>query len=136
MTKNYRKNLAPEEPPKELFGNIMKRIHKEERLLTLRKRLAVASFILLSSGVLLFPAFKAVQSSMVESGFAEFLSLIFYDLKSVIVFWQSFSLALLESLPATSLAGFLAVLLVFLGALRFVARDMKDVFRSAKLKLI
>lgn len=135
MPKNYKKSEAAE-PSSELFGKVMKRIHKEERFLAMRKRLAAATVMMLGSGIMLFPLFGAVRTSLAESGFMEFLSLIFSDFKLVLSFWQSFSWALLESFPATSFVGFLTVLLVFLGALKYVAQDLKTALSTIKYKAV
>lgn len=122
------------EPRAELFDTVMKRIRKEERFLLMRKRLAAATVMMLGSGIMLFPLFGAVRTSLAESGFMEFLSLIFSDFKLVLSYWQSFSWALLESFPATSFAGFLAALLIFLGALKYIAQDLKTALSAFKFK--
>ena len=136
MTVNRGKNSILPEPPKELYGKIVKRISKEERFLLMKKRLAAAFLVMLGSGAMLFPAFNAVRTGMAESGFLEFLSLIFSDFKSVLAFWQSFSWALLESFPATSFAGFLAAILVFLGALKYITQDLKIALSTIKYKAV
>jgi hypothetical protein len=51
----------------------------------------------------------------------------------VAVYWQSFIMSLLETLPAMSLAIFLAVIFVFLTSLRFLVRDIKFIFPANKL---
>jgi len=135
MTENRGKNSIVPEPPKELYGKIMKRIRKEERFLLMKKRLAAAFLVMLGSGAMLIPAFGAVRTGMAESGFMEFLSLIFSDFKLVLAFWQSFSWALLESFPATSFAGFLAVILVFLGALKYITQDLKTALLTIEYKI-
>ena len=44
-----------------------------------------------------------------QPGFINFFSLMFSDFSSVVTYWQSFAMILLETLPALSLALFLAV---------------------------
>jgi len=102
----------------------------------MKKRLAAAFLVMLGSGAMLIPAFGAVRTGMAESGFMEFLSLIFSDFKLVLAFWQSFSWALLESFPATSFAGFLAVILVFLGALKYITQNLKTALSTIKYKAV
>src|SRR3990167_8131203 len=135
MNENRGKNSILPEPPKELYGKIMKRIRKEERFLLMKKRLAAGFLVMPGSGAMLIPAFGAGRTSMAESGFMEFLSLIFSDFKLVLAFRQSFSWALLESFPATSFAGFLAVILVFLGALKYITQNLKTALSTIKYKI-
>ena len=129
-------NSAPIEPPKELFAKVMKRIHKEERFLAIKRRVAFFSFIMACSAVFFIPAVKMVQAELSESEFAQFFSLLFSDFGIMMASWQSFSLALLESLPVTSIAVFSAVLFAFFGSLRFLTRDIKTIIASAKFKAV
>lgn len=113
--------------PVGLFEKIIKRIHREKRLRTVR-RLAVFSVALVGSIAVIMPAFQAMRTAFSESGFAAFFSLIFSDSAAMLVHWQSFGLALLESLPAMSIIAFLAVIFVLLESLKFLTRDLKAVF--------
>ncbi|MDO8582162.1 MAG: hypothetical protein Q7S16_04800, partial [bacterium] len=76
----------------------------------------------------LLPVFNMMRADMVQSGFAEFFSLLFSDIGMVAAYWQNFAFTLLESLPAVSIAAFLATVLVFLGSLRIITRDMKYIY--------
>jgi len=57
--------------------------------------------------------------------YREFFSLIFSDFGIATHYWQNFAMALLERLPAISLVLFLSCLLVFVGLLRHLLRDIK-----------
>jgi hypothetical protein len=118
------------EPPKGLLEKIIKRIHREERLLVF-KHLAVFSVMLIVSAAGFAPALKILLSDFSQSGFLSFFSLLFSDFSTVIKYWQNFALILLETLPAISLALFLAVLLTFLQSIKFVAKDVKNIIKIA-----
>ena len=131
MRKDYEKlfsRLEPLKPPEELFGKIMERIHRQERLAALRKRLIIFSIGLAGSLAAFVPALRLMQQSLAESGFAQFFSLIFSDFGIVLTYWQNFALTLLESLPALSIAVFLVTIFVFLESLKFLVRDTKAIF--------
>jgi hypothetical protein len=50
---------------------------------------------------------------------------MFSDFSSVAAYWQSFAMILLETLPAISLALFLAIILVFLQSIKSLTKDIK-----------
>lgn len=118
------------EPPKGLLENILKRIRKEERLLVLR-RVIIFSITLTGSAFGFLPTFKMLLSDFSQSGFLRFFSLIFSDFSVVITYWQNFAIILLETLPAVSLALFLAVLLAFLQSIKSLTRDVKIIIKAA-----
>jgi hypothetical protein len=103
---------------------ILKRVHKEERLLVFRNTI-IFSMTLIGSMLGFIPVSKMLLADFSQSGFFNFFSLIFSDFSSVATYWQSFSMILLESLPALSLVLFLAVLLLFLQSIKFLTKDIK-----------
>ncbi len=121
-------HLETPEPPEGLFDKIMQRIHKEQLFLTLKRRIILFSMALAGSAAALISTFRILQTGLVESGFMEFLSLFFSDFGVVTAQWQNFTLALMEALPAVSIAAFLAAIFIFLEALKFLIRDMRVVF--------
>lgn len=112
------------EPPIGLLEKIMKRIHKEERVLVLR-RVIMFSTTLIISFVAFFPALNMLITGFNQSGFLNFFSLIFSDSSTVMKYWQSFSMTLLEAIPALSLALFLAILLTFLQSIKSLTKYAK-----------
>ncbi len=114
------------EPPGNLLEKIMKRIHHEERVLIWRK-VILFSATLAASVIGFIPAFRMVSADFAQSGFFNFFSLIFSDFSSVAVYWRSFTLMLLETLPAISLAVFLAVVLTLLQSARSLTRNVKTI---------
>jgi len=112
-----------------LLEKILKRIHKEERLLILR-RIIIFSITLCLSSVGFVPSLRILLSDFNRSGFLNFFSLIFSDFSSVAVYWQSFAMILLETLPAVSLALFLAILLTFLESIKLLFKNIKIIKNS------
>jgi len=134
MSKDYEKlftYLEPPELPAGLFNKIMARIREEELLLSVKKRLILFSAVILASVGVLIPVVSAFQVELTQSDFSQFLSLMFSDLSAVTANWQDFGLALLESLPATSLIAFLATILILLWSLKHLAQAI--VFHSPQL---
>jgi ABC-type multidrug transport system fused ATPase/permease subunit len=107
-----------------LLERILKRIHKEERLLVLRRTI-IFSIMLAGSLLAIVPTFKILLSDFSQSGFINFFSLIFSDFSSVATYWQTFVMILLETLPVVSLALFLAVLLIFLQSIKSLTKNIK-----------
>lgn len=111
-------------PPIGLLEKVLKRIHKEERLSVLR-RIIIFSITLIGSLLGIVLAFKTLLSDFSQSGFMSFFSLMFSDFSTVMAHWQSFSLILLESLPAISLALFLSVVLICLQSIKVLTKNIK-----------
>jgi len=107
-----------------LLEKILKRIHREERLLVLR-RIIIFSATLIISLLAFVPSLKMLLSDFSQSGFFNFSSLIFSDFSSVAIYWQSFAMILLETLPAVSLALFLAILLIFLESAKSLTKNIE-----------
>jgi len=120
------------QPPRGLLEKILKRIHREERLLVFR-RIIIFSTILIGSLLGFVPSIKILLSDFNQSGFLNFSSLIFSDFSLMTKYWQSFAMILLETLPAVSLALFLAVLLIFLGSVKFLIKNIKIITNNSRL---
>ena len=113
-------------PPKGLLEKTLKRVHKEERILVWKK-IIIFSTTLIISVLAIVPSFKILLSDFGQSGFVNFFSLMFSDFHSVATYWQSFTMVLLETLPAVSLALFLAVLLVLFQSAKFLTKNIKTI---------
>ena len=112
------------EPPIGLFEKIINRIHKEECVLVLR-RIIIFSTTLVISLIGFFPALSLLMSGLNQSGFLNFFSLMFSDSSTIMTYWQSFAMVLLQTLPALSLALFLAVLLTLLQSIKSLTKYAK-----------
>lgn len=136
MLKEYEKlfgKIKAPQPPKNLFAKIMRRVDEEIKLAALRRRIIFFSILLVASIGAFIPAFQLAWAEFSESGFVDFLSLIFSDLNSVAAYWQNLGIALLESLPVVSAIAVLSVVFVFLQSLKFLARDIKMFLHPLKI---
>ena len=111
-------------PPKGLLGKILKRIRKEERLLVFKK-VVIFSVTLAGSLIGIVPSFKILLSDFSRSGFFSFFSLMFSDFSLIEKYWQSFLMILLETLPAASIALFLALTLILLQSAKSLTKNIK-----------
>ena len=130
MRKDYEKlftYLDSPEPPRDLFEKIISRLEKEQKLIILKRRLAVFSLGFVGSAMAFIPALKMVRASFVESEFMYFFSLLFSDAEIVATYWQNFTLSLLERLPVTNIIIFFAVIFFFLGSLRLLMKEIKNI---------
>lgn len=114
------------QPPKDLLEKVLKRVHKEQRFFFF-KRIAVISTTLIISIIALIPSLNMVISDLNQSGFNSFISLLFSDFSTVIVYWKSFTIILLETIPALSLALFLTVLLTLLQSIKSLTKNIKTI---------
>ena len=120
-------------PPKGLYESIMNRIREERRISVLRRRIILFCLGFVVSAAAFVPAFRWLQTDLSNSGFLQFFSLLFSDFKIVATYWQSFLMSLLETVPAISLAVFLAAVFVFLESLNFLAKNIKFIFSPKQL---
>jgi len=112
------------EPPAGLLEKILNRIHSKERLFVLR-RIIVFSVLLVGSLFALIPSFKILAADLGQSGFIHFFSLLFSDFSYVTAYWQSFTMILLETLPALSLVLCLALLVILLQSAKSLTKNIK-----------
>ncbi|MFA5188789.1 MAG: hypothetical protein WC460_05495 [Patescibacteria group bacterium] len=136
MTKDLEKLFtyynAPE-PPNDLFGKIMERIGQEKKLQMLKRRIFILAASLFGALILFIPALKAVISGFVESGFAQYFSLLFSDAGIVLTYWQNYALSLLETLPVVNLILLLATILAILELLKLLVKNLKNIDLSKQL---
>jgi hypothetical protein len=131
--------LPTSEPVTGLLDQVMNRIARRQKISVLLRGLffsitligSIVTFIpvirslmsnLASSG---FLSYRSLMSNLASSGFLSYFSLILSDAQVVLASWQSFGLALLESVPLLSIVLTLAVLLVFLESLKYLLQTIK-----------
>jgi hypothetical protein len=136
---NLFKNLRPSEPSADLLDKILFRINREqvmEHSLRMKVRLIVSSAVSLIMLIFLLPVWNLFQTEITQTGFSQFMSLIFSDLNSILIYWQDFGMSLLESIPFFSLAGLLTVILILLFSGKYMVHDIKTFFMSRHLPLL
>lgn len=129
MRDNYEKlftHLVLTEPPEDLLNKIMKRIRQEQRPRALKWRFGFFVAMLFGSVIAAIPTFQSAQSALIASGFARFLSLLFSDTGAVMMYWDSFMVAIIESIPVISITIFLVVILAFLKSLKYITQNIYE----------
>lgn len=106
----------------------MQRIELEQKTASMRRRFLIVTTAFLGSLSFGVPMWRIFQNDLVRSGFTGYVSLPFYDLRTVLTNWQDFTLGVLESFPIVSTIGLLALTFVFLLTLKFAVRYGKDAF--------
>jgi hypothetical protein len=124
------KTVSCPQPSSDLCEKIIMRIHKEERILVI-KSLVLFSFITVVSAVALVPIAQTLLSQLESSGFLQFSSLMFSDFSLVLVYWKSFAMIILETLPALSIALLLAFLLTLLQSTISLAKNIRLIIKTS-----
>ncbi|MFA6421818.1 MAG: hypothetical protein WCV92_00205 [Candidatus Buchananbacteria bacterium] len=120
-------NFMAPEPSDGLFYKIINRIEEEKKLRKIRKKIIYSSLLFSCSLIAVVPAIISLWTNLDSSGFNSFASLLFSDSGMIFVYWQSFSLALLETLPVINLILVLAVAMGILTSLRFLFKNIKKI---------
>ncbi len=71
-----------------------------------------------------FASAKILFTDFIQSGFYEYLSLAFSDIRSISS-WKEIALSIVESLPMASLLLSLGLVFVFVLSLNFISKNMK-----------
>lgn len=116
------------EPPSGLQQRIMHQIRKEQRALAVRKTV-IFSATTAASLFGFFPALKMLLADSSQSGFFSFSSMLFSDFSSVLRYWQSFGMVLLETLPAIGLALVLAAAITFLQSAISLTKNLRYIIK-------
>ncbi len=91
------------QPKADLYDRVINRINREEKIAEIRIKLVFRFFGLLSSCFALAPFSFMLFSDISESGFLNFLSLIYSDFSVVMSNAGDYILSLLEIMPLPSL---------------------------------
>lgn len=135
MRKDYEKlfkNLDYIEPPQFLLGDILAQIEFRKRKAA-RLRLALFGSFVLASLIALFPAIQYFIAEISQSGFYQYLSLLFSDWNLAIAYWNDLLMSLAEALPVLAIASVLSAIFVFLSSLRLAINQIKFAFSPIKL---
>lgn len=89
-----------------------------------RLKLWAFSFVGLTSLVGLIPAWRILSSDLAQSGFYEYLSLIFSSGNSFFSYWKEFLFSVAESLPTMSIILSLSLIFTLFLSLRYIAKQI------------
>jgi len=115
--------------PSGLFAVVCQRI---EQAKVARARIRSAAFAVTSvlSLVGLVMSSSSVSSGFAQSGFSQYLSLLFSDAGVISAFWMDFIQSLAESLPILPLAVVLGSFWLFLESIKYLFEDVPVIRRS------
>ena len=119
------------EPPERLYGNILARIERE-KIRAARIRFALLGTTALASVVALIPAYQYAASEFSQSGFSQYLSIVFSDSGIAVVYWKEFALTLAESAPVFGAAVLLSAILALFGSAALTIKNARRAFLSAE----
>lgn len=126
---NLFKLAATPLPSDHLADRIIGRIAAERRRALVR-RIAFFSAGAIASTAAFVPSLLALRTAAAESGFVQYLSLLFSDGGAVAAIWQDFAYALMESLPAASIASCLTAFLLLFASLTILSHDVRMLRRD------
>jgi hypothetical protein len=109
------------EPPRGLEGKILSIITEEEKRLAKTKLWIFGGTSLASFGFSVWAVIYLINS-IKQSGFGQYLSLIFSENGAVLVYWKELSFSLAESLPIFGL-------IIFLAAIGFFVWSIGNIFK-------
>ncbi len=139
MRKEHEKIFITElqrKAPAGLLGRILLRIKDERDWRSARVRVAFFGTIALAALGGLIPAWRELHTELSQSGFAQFVLLLFSDAGFVAAYWREFGLSLAESLPILGISAILGSAFAFLLSARFLTRDLEKIFQRSHLQNI
>jgi len=122
--------------PHNLLDRVMKRIHAERSRQKAIWRFAVSSVAGAASAVSLIFVWGAFSRELFASGFIQYASLLFVDLKEVLINWQDFGMSLLESFPSFAAAELIAGVVVLMISVKFIIAYAKKMTPVHRLKTV
>jgi hypothetical protein len=121
-------------PPADLFDKVMAAIADERARLRAIRNFIIASLFCAGTLVSSIFVWNGFVRELVSSGFGQYASLAFSDIKIVLVNWQDFSLSLLESFPALATAELVAEIVVLMVSIKFIVSYAKKMAPARRLK--
>jgi len=121
--------------PQNLLERVMKSIHDEQMRQKAIWSFAIASVVGATASVSLVYICSAFMHELFASGFMQYFSLVFIDLKEVLVNWRDFGMSLLESFPALAGAELIAGVVVLMISIKFIIAYAKKMSPVHRLKI-
>ena len=132
--KHFISDTHPIKPPKRLFWVIIERLKLEKNLKIFKEKFSIFLAALIISIILVATAIFIFNSELAGSESGSLFSLLFSDTGIVLSYYKNFVLAILESMPVTSIIFSLAAIVLVMISLRFVVGYYEKI--SALNKLI
>lgn len=118
--------------PDLLGSRILSGISREQSI-RLKRQILITRIVGVVSFVSFFPIFINLVSQMQNSGFWNYLALLFTDTSVVMIYWKSFSMSLIEATPIFPLTLILISLLGLSISFKFgfIKKDIQKIGLSA-----
>lgn len=123
------KRLPIEEPSADLLTTIMRRIDLET-IRQARQQIWLSSLAGIFSLIVLVPAIKLLANDFINSGFYNYITLIWSDKTIITTYWKDFTLSLLESLPVTSIMLTLSAFIAGLISLKSLTSNRSTLLKT------
>jgi hypothetical protein len=120
-------HLDSPNPPAYLLPKIMQAIADEKQPAIFKGKLVIFSLMAIFSVAAAVYALVLFKTGAAESGFWQFISLLFSDYQVVVTAWQNYLLSLIETLPLTSLILLLSSILIFCESIKLLSKDIKNI---------
>jgi len=142
IRKDYEKlfsHFKTKEPSVGLFDRIILAIKREQELRHTKRLLFVFLFLLVASFIATPLSWTILVSQAENPGILYFISTAVSDFRTFVALWQDFGLAILESLPITSLIIFVITILVvgagaFYGGMKYqeskIVKERQQTFQQ------
>ncbi len=127
-SKNVFAHIARKEPSSALYNRIIARIEREERKTGAYARIVFFGVAALVSVAAFVPAAQELYAEFSQSGFIQFLSLLFSDTGVIALYWQDFLMSLAETLPVFGIMGVAASMFVMLLSTRYLVNDVRSMW--------
>lgn len=135
MEKDYQKlfkGLGDPSVPAGLYGSVLARIDSEARRAA-RLRLAVFVPLIFISAISVIVSFQYLVRETAQSGLSEYLSILFSDGGTVLLYWKEFLISLAEEAPILDAALFLGAVLALAGSLKATIKNVQTTFTHIQL---
>jgi hypothetical protein len=122
---NKNKFLEMIEPSKKLKTSIMNKIEKEEMKMAMYRIVfgSIASLASISVAVIFV---TNIIRDAYQSGLSQYLSLIFSDGSSLVNYWQTYMMSVVESLPIIGITMAFISVLIFVWSINYAIENFKN----------
>lgn len=129
LNQNYQQFVVPSG----LMDKVMARLATEKRLQKEKLQLVILSVFVLILAVIIASVWRSFYNQAQDSGFVQYLSLLYYDYDVVAIYWRDISLSLLESVPVISLIQITVIFGLVFYSLKSIYKYARDLFINYRL---
>ncbi|MEI6288393.1 MAG: hypothetical protein WCP18_02285 [bacterium] len=116
-------------PNPELFDQVMGRISQINSR-AVKAKVFLFSLLSICSIAGLIPLTNLALNNLSNSEFYQFFSLLFSDSDAIFRYWQSFALAIIETLPILEIALVLLMIIIFLESIKMLSQNLRLIHKT------